>query len=1211
MLRSACLFLLIFAGIAAADVQTGVVRSGGQAIPGATVSAECGADSKITTTTDDAGRFEIGGLPSTSCKYTVLMFGFEPAQKDAAASSTPLGFDLSLQTHATMPTAPKPATAVAPPAPAVTTAAPPAAAPPTPAPATPDLPKPSMAAAAAAANAPAGRGGRNGARGASGAARGATPPTNTANGRAGGRGGAQTAAAGRGGQAGFQSLSLVQNEDAPAASDAPAATLGGGDTGTAAGDAFTVNGTLSQGVQAQAGDGLGMGGGGGFGFGPGGPGGLGGDPFGAGGGAGGDLAGGGVTGGRGGGGGAPGGRGGGGGAPGGGRGGGGGFAGGGGGRGGGGARGGGPGGPGGRGGRGPNGVTAFGNRAGRGRGPQWQAGLTYNFTNSALNARPYSVASASANGLPPVKPATATNQLGITLGGPIMIPKTKINLKNSRWNVNVTGARNRVGVENVSSVPIPAFRTGDFSSLLGNSTPIVIYDPLNNQPFAGNIIPQSRLNSAALGLLTFYPSPTGVGLVKNYEFDASNPSNSNTLSSSLIIPITPKDRVNVNISAQSRNSATIQTFGFRDPTSGGGKSLSVSYSRTLRPTLVNNFSASVNRNSTNNLSFFSNGVNIAALYGINGILATPPTYGPPTLSFQGGSQLAGLSDSVPSTNHSTTFSLTEGFVKNLGKHTIQVGITGSKQESNRLTANNARGTFSFTGVNTQQQVTGANGVATSVPNTGYDLADFLLGLPAQTSITNYLNGNNMFYYRQMTAAAYANDDFRMSTKITINGGLRWEFYAPQKEKYNHMANLEFSPDGASVNVVTPGMQYRYAGTTVPDGLISTYYKMIEPQIGFAAKPWSKRAIVIRGGYGIRYNGGAIAQLGSRLTIQPPFVQTFSLTPAQALAQTGKTLTLQNGFPTLPASTITNNYAVSPDYRPAMAQQWNAIVQYTLGRSYVVQTSYSGTKGTNLDVLFGPNRATPGPVSTEASRIPIPYALTTIQFDRSIGSSIYHSGSAQVTRRLTKGFGGSVTYTLAKAISDSSILGSGVVQSNLAAERAVTSDPHQNLAVNFNYQSLANNQKSQFYWNLIRGWQLSGAYDVTSGSPFTATVAGDPTGTGVIGSRANATGLPVTGGNCATCTYFNTAAFTSVPQGTFGTAGRNTIPGIVNFSLRASAMRSFRIGERHRLSLTFTANNPLNHVSITGVGTQFGTSTYGLATRAGNMRTVSAMARFTF
>jgi len=1192
MLRSTCAILLIFAMVANAEVQTGVVRSGGQTIPGATVTAECGTDPKIPTTTDDNGRFELGGLPSTSCKYTVLMFGFEPQQKDAAASSTPLTFDLSMQSHATLPVAPSAPKPAAPAPAAVTTATPPpAAAPAAPAP-TPDLPRPSMAAAQAAANAPPARGGGRGARGATGAT--------AANGRAGGRAG--QAQNGRGGAGGFTNLSLVQNEDTPAASDAPAGSLGGGgDTGGAAsGDAFTVNGTVSNGVMAQAGDGMGMGGPGGFGFGAGGPGG---DQFGAGGAGGPGGPGGGGRGGAGGGG-----RGGGGGAGGpagfatgaGG----GGFGGGGGGRGGGGG-GGGRGGAGGRQGRGPNGTTAFGNRAGRGRGPQWQASLTYNFQNSALNARPYDLASATASGIAPIKPATATNGLIITLGGPILIPKTRFNLKNAHWNVSVNGARNRVGVENVSSVPTLAERSGDFSGLLVQAKPVTIYDPISNQPFANNIIPASRLNTSALGLLNaFYPQPTGVGLVKNYEFDASNPSNTNTFTSQITEPITTKDRLNINMSAQDRNSATYQTFGFRDPTSGGGKALTVAYAHTIQPTLVNTFTAAINRNNTNNLSYFSYGANVAAEFGITGVLATPPTYGPPTLSF---SNYNGLSDSTPSTNHSTTFTLTDALAKTKGKHNLAAGITGSKRETNSLTANNARGTFTFSGAATQGTVAGS-----AIANTGYDLADFLIGLPDQTSINNYLNGNDVFYYRQHTEAAYVNDDYRLSTKVTVNAGLRWEYFAPETEKYGHMSNLLIAPSGAAAQYVIPGQTNPYAGGTVPGGLINPDYRMFEPQVGIAAKPWSKRAIVFRGGYGIRYNGGALQTQGNKLAIQPPFVQSATLTPAQA------PLTLQNGFPILGSDQITNNYAISQNYKPAMAQQWNAIVQYTLGKSYIIQLSYFGTKGTDLDVLLGPNRATPGPSTPalEALRIPIPNALTSLQMDESIGKSLYNSGGAQVTRRLARGLGGSVTYNLVKSMDDSSTLGGGVieVENNVLNEYARTPGiAQQTLAVAFNYQTLASNQKSNFYWNIVRGWRLNGSYNLTSGSPFTATVQGDPSGTGTISAeRADATGLPVTGGNCATCQYFNTAAFGPVlPAGTYGTAGRDTIPGIVNFSINASASRSFQIGERHRLQMTFSTVNPLNHPSITGIGTVVDTLTYGLPTSAGGMRTVSAQARFTF
>jgi hypothetical protein len=1196
MLRSSCLILLIFAGVAAADVQNGLVRSGGQPIPGATVSAECGTDSKITTTTDDAGRFEIGGLPSTSCKYTVLMFGFEPSQKDAAASSTPLTFDLTLQARASIPVAPTPT-----PAPAVISSAPstpaPAATTPPPAPAeAPPAPMPSMVAAQAAANAPQGGRGR-GARGATGAT-GAT-----------GRGGRGAQARNNGGQAGFQNLNLVQSADATAASDAPISATGGADAGVAAGDAFTVNGTLSNGLQAQAGDGMGMGGPGGFGFGPGGPGGIGGDQFGGPGGPGGGRGG--AGGGRGGGAGGLGGPGGPGGAGGAGGfltgGGAGGPGGGGGGRGGGGA-GGGRGGAGGRG-RGPNGTTAFGNRAGRGRGPQWQASLVYTFANSALNARPFNYEGEST--VPP-KASTANNQLGFTLGGPLMVPHTKFNLKNSRWNLNLSGVRNRVGVDDTSSVPTVAQRSGDLSGLLTGANPTVIYNPYtlvngNNQPFPNNMIPASLISPTALALLNYYPLPTGPGTTNNYQLIRSAPSNNTNFNLQISDPITTKDRVNINMSRQSRHLETVQPFGFTDPTNGLGENLSVSYAKTLRPTTVNTLTLAANRNVTNAFSYFSAGSpgyagNIDAQLGIAGLTLTPATYGPPTINLQ---NFGDITDSTPSTNHSATFTLTDMIQKTKGKHNMNIGWTGAKRFTNSLTATNARGNFGFSGINTEQQI---NGVP--VTTTGYDFADFLLALPATATANQFLNGNDVFYYRQHNTAAYFNDDFRLSTKVTLNFGLRWEYFAPETEKYNHMANIVFSPTGNQVQLMAPGDTNPYTDTITPPGLINSDYKMFEPQFGLAAKPW-KAPIVFRTGYGIRYNGGALQTQGGKLAIQPPFVNTISLT--SDTLPVGD-VTLNNGllFGST-AYTNPNTYAISPNYKPAMAQQFNAIVQYTLGRSYVFQLSYFGTKGSDLDVLLGPNRSPATPLAANASLL-LPYKgilSPSIELDESVGKSFYNAGSSQVTRRFAHGIAGSATYTFAKSIDDSSTLGGGVVQieNDILAERAVTASvPRQTLATTFNLQTFPQNQKPQFYMNFIRGWQLNGTYSVNTGTPFTATVQGDPSNTGTIGSaRANATGLPVEDGTG----YFNPAAFSVPASGTYGTAGRNTIPGIVNFAITASAIRSFRFGERRRLQLTFTATNPLNHPSVTGINTIIGSKLEDTITNVGNMRVVSAVARFTF
>src|SRR6185312_15317204 len=194
-----------------------------------------------------------------------------------------------------------------------------------------------------------------------------------------------------------------------------------------------------------------------------------------------------------------------------------------------------------------------------------------------------------------------------------------------------------------------------------------------------------------------------------------------------------------------------------------------------------------------------------------------------------------------------------------------------------LTSQLARGSFSFSGQATQEP---------GVPNpkahqSGYDLADFLLGLPTNASVNKYLNGNDNLYYRQKTLAAYFNDDWRVTTSFTINGGLRWEFAAPQTEKYDHMANIEFSPDGSSLAVMQPGQQDPYdPQRLIPSGILKPFYKAVQPRIGIAWKPWSKRAVVIRGGYGLVFNGGAVSQLGGRLAVQPPFVQTLSLSSVQ-------------------------------------------------------------------------------------------------------------------------------------------------------------------------------------------------------------------------------------------------------------------------------------------------------------------------------------------
>ncbi len=343
--------------------------------------------------------------------------------------------------------------------------------------------------------------------------------------------------------------------------------------------------------------------------------------------------------------------------------------------------------------------------------------------------------------------------------------------------------------------------------------------------------------------------------------------------------------------------------------------------------------------------------------------------------------------------------------------------------------------------------------------------------------------------------------------------------------------------------------------------------------------------------------------------QPPFSQTLQVATSAA-----NVLTLQNGFTASPIQGLTNTYAVDPRYQIGYAQTWNFSVQQSLPASLVAVATYLGTKGTRLDQQFLPNSTPPG--APAASAAPSGYI-----YEQSNGNSVYNSATFQLMRRFRSGLGAGASYTYAKSMDDAGTGGRAVVAQdylNLAAERALSSfDQRHNFSLNWQYSSgmairggaLMNGWKGK----LLRDWTVMNSLMIRSGTPLTATAGGTRSitgGTGVSGSvRADATGLPIEA--TSTSPYFNTAAFAQPVSGYWGTAGRNTIPGPTTFSLNAALGRSFPVGERRNIELRMEANNVLNRVTITGFGTTVGSSTFGVASAAAAMRTMTASLRFRF
>jgi trimeric autotransporter adhesin len=836
----------------------------------------------------------------------------------------------------------------------------------------------------------------------------------------------------------------------------------------------------------------------------------------------------------------------------------------------------------------PGGNGGFiGNRANRGR-QGIHGNLSFQWQGADTDAKQFSL-----SGQPELQPNFNNYRWSAVIGGPLRIPHL-LKGDSTFFTVSYYSTRGQSVSYNVGTVPTLAERNGVFSQTLVNGVVPTIYDPATGAPFPGNVVPSSLFNPAAAGLLQYIPLPNLPGTVQNFDFVTAVPADTDNVSIRLNQNLGKNDRLALTESFQRRKSDTAQLFGFLDPGSGFGDNTNLSWTHNVGSTGVNTAQVTFNRNRTTQDSFFSYGTNVAAGLGIQGTSQEPINYGPPTLTFTNSSS---LTDAIPS--HAAVQYVQEGdsymWVKK--NHTMTFGGDFKRQDRNTVTDQNARGTFSFSGIATSA----FNSSGQPIPNTGLDFADFLLGLP-QSSAVQF--GGDSTYFRQNAWDAYANDDWRVNPNLTIMVGLRYEYYSPLSEKYGHLANLEIAPGFTAVTPVYPGT----AG--LPDSLIRPDRDGWAPRGGLAWKPSSKHSTLVRLGYGIYYNPTALNRLATELSEQPPFATTQRLTTSIS-----NPLTLENGLATAPTNaTVLNTYAVLGNYKIGYAQSWNVSMQQNLSRSFFIELSYLGTKGTDLDTETVPNRAAIGssPLTSQDS-LPIANAQQFI-YDSSWGNSIYHAGQARFMRRFSRNMSFNIIYTFSKSIDDSSTFGGvgNVVAQNafdLSAERGLSSFNRTHV-LNLNYVLSTPTQAG--WWK--RNWTLSGSTLLESGTPLTAQILGNQAnaaGTGVVGSgRAQATGLPVEDGSG----YFNLAAFTYPLSGELGDAGRNTIPGPWSWGLNTAFGRYFTLGgegSRKRIELRLETTNTLNHVNISNVNTVFGSALYGLPTAAGAMRTADINIRFRF
>lgn len=799
-------------------------------------------------------------------------------------------------------------------------------------------------------------------------------------------------------------------------------------------------------------------------------------------------------------------------------------------------------------------LPAFGNLR-RGGRSMYNGSLGLIMNHSAFDARSYSI-----TGQDTPKPGYSRLQGLFAFGGPIKIPKW-LPRNGPIFTVNYQWTRNTNATTQSGLVPTAAERAGDFSGAL--RAPV---DPATGVPFPGGQIPASRISPEARELLRLFPEANFTG---NSRFNFQTPIVSGLHQDDLQTRVYKGMRKNFysgNFNWESVRRSNPNLFGFLDTGRVMGINTGFRYRRTIHPRFFVNLGMEYSRQNDRLTPFFSGRSNVSGDAGIRGNNQEPVNWGPPSLSFSTG--LAPLGDAQASFVRNQTVAYSADAFYNRGGHNVTFGGVHRRQQFNVLSQQDARGSFVFTGA-----------------AAGSDVAGFLLGVPDTASIAY---GNADKYLRATISEAFVNDDWRINPGLTLNYGLRWEYWSPVQEKYGRLVNLD------------AGARPVIGGQLQPDR------NNWAPRIGFSWRPLPASSMVIRGGYGVYYDTGVYQPIALQMAQQAPLSRSLRVanTPATPL-------TLASGLLASSGDVSAATFAVDPNFRVGYSQNWQVSVQRDLPFALQVTMGYNGVKGTRAQQQVLPNTF---PLGAEG--------VAGYAYLSSNGNSTRHAGNVQLRRRLRSGFTAQLSYTYAKAIDNAALGGKNeggplIAQNwlDLHAERGRSNFDQRHLLTGMVQYTTGMGLKGgalsvRKAATLWKEWTLSSQVNAGSGLPLNPVYLAAVRGTGVTGSlRPDYTGASLY--DAPAGFFLNPAAVAAPAPGRWGNAGRNSINGPAQFALSASMGRTFRATDRFSLDFRVDASNALNSVRFPRWNTTVGNAQFGLPSMASPMRTLQATIRTRF
>jgi hypothetical protein len=789
---------------------------------------------------------------------------------------------------------------------------------------------------------------------------------------------------------------------------------------------------------------------------------------------------------------------------------------------------------------------------------------------------------------PLAKFANDQNQFGGNLGGPIVKDR-------AFFFADYEGTRISRGVTRITQVPTTANRQGIFTS--------AIRDPLTGQPFPGNVIPANRIDPVARAILDLLPQPNTPGANNWTRPDAVITDDADRMLGRVDVRLTDTDNVFGRYIYTTRARVLPGWFGgIIDGTSSSAladqsmKSHGFvgGWTRILSPSTVNEFRFSFIK-ADSDLVQLPFGQDPPAAAKVPGVPEDPLFSGGVTgmtiVGFFGNGARIGSPDFSPKLQHTRQYEFLNTLSWLKGPHQFKFGfnvLAPMKNEYMDVPA--MRGNLGF-----------------RATFTGNAVADFLLGYVSDSLLTTPY----VVDQRHWATSFFVQDDWRASSKLTLNLGVRYDFITPALEANNRQANFD-PATGTLVNAKDGSLEDR--------GLVKPDTNNFAPRVGAVYQ--MSDSMVLRGGYGIFYN--LFDRIGSEDQIAlNPGNGLVSLQPPTATLASGPLFFLRNGFPAnyLDPSRIDLSRAVlrgaDRDSPKTTIHQFSVGAQKTFGRVWVASVDVVGTEGRHLANLINLNQPLPNAAGNNAlGPRPFPRVGPQIQWREQKGSSHYKGMDLALEKRFSGGYSFGLAYTLSECKDDAAehlTTGGSPSRSQNARDLEAWKgfcgyDNTHRFTGNFVFELPFAKGSSGATKAFLGDWLVSGIFAARSGRPFTVVQGSNNVG-------LYHTGLPNRVGDGegpkTVDRWFDPTAFQAVTSGTFGNAGRNILRGPGWRALDLSLQKRLNAG-RASLILRWDVFNVFNNVNFGLPQTDISNAAVGtITTLSGDPRLMQFSARVLF